>query len=132
VTLPALGRVDFAVLGILVGRRHLGLLQVDVLDLDGQTVLAVRARAVIAVEEHLGANVGQAVGEQAGLAVGAEQPIEGLDMGVHGLLKGGIGGVVLGGVAEQALAAEGVELVVPVGFGSRRGHGGGFEGGGSR
>jgi hypothetical protein len=38
-------------------------------------------------------------------------------------LKGGIGTVILGRVSEEVLSAEGIELVIPLGFGGRGRHG---------
>jgi hypothetical protein len=122
--LSALSREDLSVSRILVGRWNLRLLKHDILDPYAQAVLAIRVGAVIAIEKSFRANIGQTMGEQAGLAVVTEEAIEGLDMRVHGQLKGRVGCVIGRRVSEQRLTTESVELMVPVGFGSRRGHGG--------
>lgn len=52
--------------------------------------------------------------EKGRLAIVAEEGVEGLDVGVDGGLEGGIGGAVGRGVSEKLLAADLVELDVPV------------------
>lgn len=52
--------------------------------------------------------------EKGGFAIVAEEGVEGLDVGVDGGLEGGIGGAVGRGVSEELLAADLVELDVPV------------------
>lgn len=113
VPLSALGRVDFSVHGQLVGWRHLRLLQGDILDPNVKFVSAFRRRAVVAIEENFCANVLQAVCEKAGLSIAAEDGVEGFNVRVDCLLESRIRGVILWRIAEEILATQSVELVVP-------------------
>jgi hypothetical protein len=55
--------------------------------------------------------------QQTRLAIVAEDSIEGLKMGIDGFLESRVGAVILGGVSEEVLAAQSVELVIPLGIG---------------
>lgn len=122
VSFSALGGEDLAPLCVFVCYRNLGLREGDILVSNRQLVFAGRGCTLIAVQESLGPNLGEGMIEETGLAVVPEEGVEGLDVGIDGLLKGGIGRLIGRRVAEELLSAKGVEPVVPSSLGAFRRH----------
>lgn len=112
-TFSALGGQDFSVSCHLVRRGNLGLLQAHTLDSDTKTILSLGARSFITIEKCLGTNIRQSIVKKPFLAIISENAIEGLDVWVHGQLKGGICRVVFWRVLEEVLTPQGVILVIP-------------------
>jgi len=68
---------------------------------------------IVAVKERLGPNIREAVRQQPRLAVVAKDAIEGLDVGIDGQLQRGVRAAVFRRIAEEILATESVEPMVP-------------------
>lgn len=108
-TFSALGGQDFSVSCHLVRRGNLGLLQAHTLDSDTKTILSLGARSFITIEKCLGTNIRQSIVKKPFLAIISENAIEGLDVWVHGQLKGGICRVVFWRAVDEGDEVEACE-----------------------
>jgi hypothetical protein len=115
VALTALRGEDVAVFqSDLVRGRQNSLVEEDILDAHGKSVPAPNLfglRVWVAIVEVLDANVLDAL---LYLAAGRKDTVEGVDVGVNGCRECWVGGLVLGRVPEEVLAALRVEIGRPL------------------
>ena len=119
---PTFCRQNLAIPRELVRGWDLWLLEVHILESNGQGVFPLGPRSIIAVEIRLGANVCEPIVYEARFAIVWEEAVEGLDVGADSHLQRRVCGVVFGRVSKEIFSAKGIIFVIPLGFGGGRCH----------